>query len=108
MVSESRQNSRNRGQKMRKLGIAVTILAIPTMLGLAGCGNSSSEMPSAEVSATNSQGVPNYANSSNWLALPQTSTREVDVFYLSDTTYQKAGPSSPNIGPIDDLSLIHI
>ena len=72
------------------------------MLGLAGCGNSSSEMPSAEVSATNSQGVPNYANSSNWLALPQTSTREVDVFYLSDTTYQKAGPSSPNIGPIDD------
>lgn len=72
------------------------------MLGLAGCGTSSSEMPSAEVSATNSQGVPNYASSSNWLVLPQTSTREVDVFYLSDTTYQKAGPSSPNIGPIDD------
>lgn len=83
------------------------ILAILFTSGLAGCGSSStevppSEMPSAEVSATNSQGVPDYANSSNWLALPQTSTKEVDVFYLSDTTYQKAGPSSPNIGPISN------
>lgn len=49
-----------------------------------------------------SDGDPNFANSSNWLAVPAENTKKVDVFYLSDTTYQKANASSPDIGPIDD------
>ena len=88
---------------MRKLGIVFALLVMLSIFGpAAGCGSSSSEMPSTNVPATDSYGKPNYASSSNWLALPQTSTKKVDVFYLSDTTYQKASPSSPNIGPIDD------
>ena len=88
---------------MRKFAIAFTAMAILSILGpAAGCGSSSSGMPSTNVPATDSYGTPNYANSSNWLALPQATTKKVDVFYLSDTTYQKESPSSPNIGPIDD------
>lgn len=87
---------------MKKV-VCILIAANITMtaLLLAGCG-SSSEKPSSSVEATDSQGNPDYASSSNWLALPEKNTEKVDVFYLSDTTYSKPNPSSPNIGPITD------
>ena len=75
---------------------------------IAGCGSSSnsgkaSTSPSTAPVST-SRGNPDYANSSNWLSLPSsTATRKkVDVFYLSDTTYQKPNANSPNIGAIND------
>ncbi len=83
-------------------GITVPLIVMVFLVGLtAGCGSSTGGKPSASVPATTSRGNPNYANSSNWLAVPAKTTNKVDVFYLSDTTYQKAA-SSPNIGPIDD------
>lgn len=89
---------------MRKhAGIGVVLVAITAVVGITvGCGGSTGGKPSASVPATTGQGNPNYANSSNWLALPAKTTKKVDVFYLSDTTYQKADASAPNIGPIDD------
>jgi hypothetical protein len=88
---------------MRKsLEILVVMAAVTAVAGLiVGCGTSGGK-PSASAPATTPQGDPNFANSSNWLALPAKTTKKVDVFYLSDTTYQKASPSAPNIGPIDD------
>jgi pimeloyl-ACP methyl ester carboxylesterase len=68
----------------------------------AACASSSSDRSSTSAPTTVAAGAPDYASPSNWLALPQTITRQVDVFYLSDTTYSKATPSSPDIGPIDD------
>jgi len=83
--------------------IGVVLVAITAVVGMtAGCGSSTGGMPSSSVPATTGQGNPNFANSSNWLALPTKTTKKVDVFYLSDTTYQKADASAPNIGPIDD------
>jgi hypothetical protein len=94
---------------MKKLkGIGVLLVAMPVLFGLtAGCGSkpSTGGKPSGSVPATTAEGNPNYANSSNWLALPTETTREVDVFYLSDTTYSKADASAPDIGPIDDSSM---
>ena len=99
---------------MNKLASTMTILATLFILGTAaGCGSSSSEvpatgtgkMPSTTVPATNSQGNPDFASSANWLALPQAADKPVDVFYLSDTTYSKESPSSPDIGPIDDSKM---
>jgi len=91
---------------MKKLGIKVTILVILSMLGLAaGCGSGSSGKPSTSVPATNSRGVPNYANSSNWLSLPTKAAKKVDVFYLGDTTYQKPNASAPNICAINDAQM---
>jgi hypothetical protein len=84
-------------------GIGVVLVAITAVVGMtAGCGSSTGGKPSSSVPATTAQGNPNFANSSNWLALPAKTTKKVDVFYLSDTTYQKATPSAPNIGPIND------
>ena len=37
--------------------------------------------------------------------MPTTTTKKVDVFYVSDTTYQKPNPSAPDIGPIDDPNM---
>ena len=81
--------------------IAITAVAWLTV----GCGSSTSGMPSASAPATTAQGNPDYANSSNWLALPSKTTKKVDVFYLSDTTYQKADASAPDVGPIDNPNM---
>jgi len=86
---------------------AVAVLVAIT----SGCGSSSSGTPSTSAPATApsitasttvANTAPDYANPSNWLAIPQTATKKVDVFFLSDTTYSKATPTSPDIGPIDD------
>lgn len=91
---------------MKKLGIAVPMVVILSLVGMvAGCGSSTSGKPSTSVPATNSQGVPNYANSSNWLSLPAKTTKKVDVFYLGDTTYQKPNASAPNICAINDAQM---
>ncbi|MHB8895011.1 MAG: DUF3089 domain-containing protein [Candidatus Geothermincolia bacterium] len=83
--------------------IGVVLVAITAVVGLAaGCGSSAGGRPSTSAPATTPQGNPNFANSSNWLALPAGTTKKVDVFYLSDTTYQKADANAPNIGSIDD------
>jgi len=91
---------------MKKFAIAVPMVVILSLVGLvAGCGSSSSSKPSTSVPATNSQGVPNYANSSNWLSLPAKATKKVDVFYLGDTTYQKPNASAPNICAVNDAQM---
>jgi hypothetical protein len=83
--------------------VAVVLVGIAAMVGMtAGCGSSTGGKPTTSVPMTTAQGNPNFANSSNWLALPTKTTKKVDVFYLSDTTYQKASASAPNIGPIDE------
>ncbi len=91
---------------MKKFAIAVPMVVILSLVGMVtGCGSSSSSKPSTSVPATNSQGVPNYANSSSWLSLPAKATKKVDVFYLGDTTYQKPNASAPNICAINDAQM---
>lgn len=92
---------------MKKLfAIALPSILIVVLAGLtAGCGGSTGGKPSSSAPATTGSGDPNFASSSNWLALPTTTTKKVDVFYVSDTTYQKPNPSAPDIGPIDDPNM---
>jgi len=92
---------------MKKVSIVAVPLLIVLLVGLiAGCTSSSSTGKSSS-SATSTGQSTDYSQASNWLALPSsaTATKKVDVFYLSDTTYQKANASSPNIGPIDDPAM---
>jgi hypothetical protein len=91
---------------MKKFAIAIPMVVILSLVGMVtGCGSGSSSKPSTSVPATNSQGVPNYANSSNWLSLPAKATKKVDVFYLGDTTYQKPNASAPNICAVNDAQM---
>jgi len=89
-------------------GIAVPLIMAAALVGLiAGCGSSSSSGKTSTPSASLKNGAPDYANSTNWLALPSSTApkKKVDVFYLSDTTYQKPDANSPNIGPINDRAM---
>ncbi len=46
-----------------------------------------------------------YSNSKNWLALPSSADKAVDVFYVYPTGYV-AGPNGPVIGTIDDANMV--
>jgi hypothetical protein len=90
-----------------KSGLAVGLVAALCMVALlAGCGSGSSGMPSTKVPATDSQGVPNYANSANWLSLPAKATKNVDVFFLYPTIYQQSNSSDPIVCAVDDSQML--
>ncbi len=89
----------------RKARITIGSVAILcAVVLLAGCGSGTSGMPSTKVPATDSQGVPDYASSSNWLSLPSAkeSAKKVDVFFLYPTAYQQSSPSDPIVCAIDN------
>ena len=81
-----------------------SVVILCAVVLLAGCGSGTSGMPSTKVPATDSQGVPDYASSSNWLSLPSAkeAAKEVDVFFLYPTAYQQASPSDPIVCAIDN------
>ena len=92
---------------MKKFGIAVTLVAIVTMVVLmAGCGGSSNSGKSSSPSSAPSSRSqnPDYSNSANWLALPSSTAakKKVDVFFLYPTVYEQSSPSDPMICAINN------
>jgi len=92
---------------MKKFGIAVTLVAILSMIGLmAGCGGSSNSGKSLTPSSTPSSTsqTPDYSKSANWLALPsaKAAKKKVDVFFLYPTVYQQSSPSDPMVCAINN------
>jgi len=92
---------------MKKFGIAVTLVAIVSMVGLmAGCGSSSktgkSSTPSSTPSSTSQ--TPDYSKSANWLSLPsaKAAKKKVDVFFLYPTVYEQSSPSAPMVCAINN------
>jgi len=92
---------------MKKFEIAVTLVAIVSMVGLmAGCGGSSnsgkSSSPSSAPSSTSQN--PDYSNKANWLALPSSKAakKKVDVFFLYPTVYQQSSSSEPMVCAINN------
>jgi hypothetical protein len=47
-----------------------------------------------------------YSNPNHWLAIPATTDKAVDVFYLYPTAYSKANKSAPNVSEIDDPVMV--
>lgn len=64
---------------------------------LTACGDDHSSSTSASVT--------DYSQAEHWLSLPATS-KDVDVFYLYPTAWQKIDPSDPNINEIDNASML--
>ena len=81
-------------------GIAIPLVVTASLVGLiAGCGSSSNNGKDST-----SQNATDYSISTNWLSLPSSTAtkKNVDVFYLIDTTYQKPDANAPNICTIND------
>ena len=49
---------------------------------------------------------PDYSKPEHWLTLPSSPEKEVDVFYLYPTSFQKSDENSPNICEIDNPSML--
>lgn len=54
----------------------------------------------------NEKGGKDYSETENWLALPTTTEKAVDVFYLYPTAWQKVNANDPNICEIDNPSMV--
>lgn len=93
------------------LVLTVALLAVPA---LTACGRGGptetprvSPTPSAAPAATATTAqATDYSLAAHWLALPKTIDKPVDVFYLSPTEYQKASPSDPIVGAVDNPAMM--
>lgn len=79
--------------KYRLLGVLFIVLACM----LTACGDDHSSSTSLDVT--------DYSQAEHWLSLPATS-KDVDVFYLYPTAWQKIEPTDPNINEIDNASML--
>lgn len=50
--------------------------------------------------------ISDYSKSENWLSLPDSVDKNVDIFYLYPTAWQKVDPNEPNICAIDNPSML--
>lgn len=51
--------------------------------------------------AENEEAPTDYAAAANWLAMPETPDKPVDVFYLYPTAWHKENMDEPNICAVD-------
>lgn len=96
---------RGGGHTMAKLRIVAALAALAVIALAAGCESSPGGKPSTKGSTTSTVGASDYGNPANWLSLPATPTKSVDVFYLGDTTYQKPSITASDICAIDDAQM---
>jgi len=78
-----------------KNGLLV-LIALFVSLTLVACGDDSKSEPQAT----------DYSKSEHWLSLPAVVDKEVDVFYLYPTAWQKVNTTDPNICEIDNPSML--
>jgi len=76
--------------KRKKIALAVAILSLSILL--TACGNK--------------KDVTDYSKTENWLNIPTTTDKEVDVFYLYPTSYLPADETDPSISTIDDAGMV--
>jgi hypothetical protein len=54
----------------------------------------------------NEEKATDYSKSEHWLSLPASVDKEVDIFYLYPTAWQKVNEDEPNICDIDNPSML--
>ena len=86
---------------MKKHITTAVLLALFLCLTFAGCGGTRSGSTVARTVTSDTD----YSNPRNWLALPSSNDKAVDVFYIYPTAYV-AGPNGPIISTIDDPTMV--
>lgn len=77
---------------MKRKSLLLLLIAILTTCILAGC--------------MNAKDMIDYSKSERWLALPTSTDKEVDIFYLYPTAWQKSDKDDSNICEIDNTSML--
>lgn len=93
--------------------IPLLLVTLFLSFNLVGCGTNNlvSNNLNTENDATNSAKpekivATDYSKTEHWLSLPATTDKEVDVFFLYPTAWQKVNDSDPNICDIDNPSMV--
>ena len=79
-------------KKMKKNIIIILVITLCVSFALAGYGQSMEAI--------------DYSQTEHWLALPSSIEKEVDVFYLYPTAWQKVDQNEPNVCTIDNPSMV--
>jgi hypothetical protein len=79
-------------------GLRVCIVFIAISLLITGCKKEKEQPSNIEVAS-------DYSLVTHWLSLPAT-VKEIDVFYLYPTAWNKVNPTDPNICEIDNPSML--
>lgn len=77
---------------MVKKKILVLLTAILTTFIFEGCSNG--------------ENITDYSEEEHWLALPDSTDKEVDIFYVYPTAWEKSDDNEPNICEIDNESML--
>jgi hypothetical protein len=77
---------------MKQKKMLLLLMAILTTCMLAGC--------------VNGNDTTDYSKAEHWLTLPASIDKEVDVFYLYPTAWQKTDQDDPNICELDNPSML--
>ena len=92
-----------------RTGVALRLAIIPVLavVVLSACSSGSTASPSSESATAALQTgvdgpVTDYTAADNWLHLPGSTDRPVDVFYIYPTAYQKADAAAPDIAAVTD------
>lgn len=86
--------------KIKKLWLLLMVLFVS--LNVVGCGNSAkmTVLQKSEIIATD------YSKAEHWLSVPASTDKEVDIFYLYPTAWQKVNENEPNVCAIDNPSML--
>jgi len=84
--------------------LGVTLLISLTFVG---CNNQNKTTENTTDETTETKvDATDYSKSNNWLSVPTSITKDVDIFYLYPTAWQKVDQNEPNICAIDNPSML--
>ena len=91
--------------------ISLLLATFSLSFNLVGCGNpTTTDINTTELDKTKPAEskivATDYSKPEHWLSLPITTDKEVDVFFLYPTAWQKVSDSDPNICDIDNPSML--
>jgi len=85
------------------------MLAAVAIVTLSGCGSKQAKAPVAPYAGGESTGTvtpTDYSQSKHWLALPESTSKQADVFYIYPTAYSRETSTDPDVCAVDNAGMM--